>query len=471
MSGAGSSRLAWTLALVGALALTGCGSLAPTYEQPPLPVAERYPETGAPASSGANAPSDLAWQQYFSDPRLKELIELSLRFNRDLRVAVTNIEVARAQWQIGRSAQVPSLNATAIGNRETNPNGGSTSSYLAGLNVPQFELDFFGRVKNLSDAALGQYLATEEARKTVQIVLVATVANAYLELLGAVEQLALTGQTLATREESLQLTRMKFDNGVASTLDVAQQQSLVEGARVALQILKRQRMQTENTLVLLIGRPVTLDLPSGPTMVGMSIGPELPVGLPSELLASRPDIRQSEQQLRAANANFGAARAACFPRITLTGSGGVASGTLTDLFKSGGLAWSFTPQLVLPIFNGGLNQANLDVATAQREISLAQYDKTVQTAFREVADALAGRATLTQQLQAQKAQAAAEQTRFDLSDLRYRNGVASYLEVLDAQRALFVAQLATVQVKVTQLQNQVTLYQVLGGGWTEPAPN
>ncbi len=467
-----AARLPRGLGLVAALLLAGCTSLAPPYEQPPLPVAERYPDTGAPAGTGASAKAapDLAWQQYFSDPRLKELIELALRFNRDLRVAVLNIEVARAQQQIGRSAQVPGLNATAIGNRETNANGGITSSYLAGLNVPQFELDFFGRVKNLSDAALGQYLATDEARKTTQIVLVATVANAYLELLGAVEQLALTGQTLATREESLKLTKLRFDNGVASTLDVAQQQSLVEGAQVALQILKRQRMQSENALVLLIGRPVTLEMPAGSTLVGMSIGPELPVGLPSDLLASRPDIRQQEQLLRAANANIGAARAAFFPRITLTGSAGLASGSLTDLFKSGGLAWSFTPQIVLPIFDGGLIQANLDIVTAQREISLAQYDKTVQTAFREVADTLAGQATLTEQLQAQRAQAAAEQTRFDLSDLRYRSGISSYLDVLDAQRTLFVAQLATVQVKVSQLQNQVTLYKVLGGGWTEPMP-
>ena len=264
---------------------------------------------------------------------------------------------------------------------------------------------------------------------------------------------------------------MKFDNGIVSELDVAQAQSLVEGARVALQVLRRQRMQNENALVLLVGRPVTLDLAPDASLMAVTIGPELPAGLPSELLLNRPDIRQSEQLLRSANANIGAARAAFYPRITLTGSAGVASGNLLDLFKAGTFAWGFTPQIVLPIFDGGRNQANLDASQVQRDISVAQYEKTVQTAFREVADALAGRATLTDQLRAQQAQADAEAARLKLSNLRYTSGVASYLDALDAQRLLFVAQLATVQVQLSRLQNQVTLYKVLGGGWTEPAPN
>jgi multidrug efflux system outer membrane protein len=326
-------------------------------------------------------------------------------------------------------------------------------------------------VNSLSQAALAQYLATEEARKTAQIVLVASVANGYLALRADIEQLALTERTLATRESSLQLTKLKFDNGVASELDVAQAESLVQGARVALQILRRQRSQDENALVLLVGRPVTLDVPVDATLVGVTIGPELPAGLPSDLLVNRPDIRQAEQQLRSTDANIGAARAAFFPRITLTGSAGIASGKLLDIFSNGSLVWAFSPQLVLPIFDGGRNQANLDSARVLREISVAQYEKTVQTAFREVADALAGRATLGEQLRAQQAQVDAESARFKLSDMRYRNGVASYLDVLDAQRSLFVAQLAAVQVQFAQLQNQVTLYKVLGGGWTEPVPN
>jgi multidrug efflux system outer membrane protein len=236
-------------------------------------------------------------------------------------------------------------------------------------------------------------------------------------------------------------------------------------------VLKRQRAQDENTLVLLVGRPVTLDLPPDTVLGSVTLGPELPAGLPSDLLTNRPDIRQAEQQLLAANANIGAARAAFFPRITLTGSAGVASGDLLGLFKSGSLAWTFSPQIVLPIFDGGRNQANLDVATAQRDIGVAQYEKAIQTAFREVADALAGRATLTDQVLAQQAQADAEAARLKLSDLRYQNGVANYLDVLDAQRSLFVAQLETVRVQRLRLQNQVTIYKVLGGGWTEPAAN
>ncbi len=457
---------AGTLAL-----LAGCMSLTPAYQRPPAPVAERFPDSPGANDAASPAAADIAWQQYFSDPRLKELIALALQNNRDLRVAVLNIELARAQWQVRRADKVPTLTLGAAATRQTNADGGLTDASLAGLSVPSYELDFFGRVSSLSEAALAQYLATEEARKTAQILLVASVANAYLTLLSDLEQLALTERTLATREASHELTRLKFDNGVASALDVAQSESLVEGARVALQILTRQRAQSQNALVLLVGRPVSLDLPADSTLVGMTIGPELPAGLPSELLVGRPDIRQSEQQLRAANANIGAARAAFFPRITLTARAGFASGDLLGLFKGGSLAWLFSPQLVLPIFDGGTNQANLDYATAQREISIAQYEKAIQTAFREVADALAGRATLGAQLYAQRAQAKAEEARFQLSDLRYRNGVASYLDVLDAQRALFITQLATVQVQLSQLQNQVTLYKVLGGGWSEPVQN
>ncbi len=460
-------RLAGVLPMV---LLAGCMSLAPDYQRPPAPVADRFPDGAEAIATAAPAAVDIAWQQFFSDPQLKAFIAQALQNNRDLRVAVLNIEQARAQLQIRRADQVPGANVAAGAAQVNNANGDITTAYLAGFVMPSFELDFFGRVKSLSDAALGQYLATEEARKTAQIVLVASVANAYLALLGDIEQLALTERTLATRESSLQLTRLKFDNGVASELDVAQARSLVEGARVALQILRRQRAQDQNAIVLLVGQPLTVELPADGTLLGMTIGPELPAGLPSDLLANRPDIRQSEQQLLAANANIGAARAAFFPRITLTASAGVASGNLLDLVKAGSLAWTFSPQLVLPIFDGGRNQANLEAAIAQRDISIALYEKAIQAAFREVADALAGRATLSDQLRAQKAQADAEGARFKLSDLRYRTGVSSYLDVLDAQRSLFLAQLATVQVQLSRLQNQVTLYKVLGGGWTEPAP-
>lgn len=465
--------------LAGAL-LGGCISLAPEYERPALPVADRYPPPPSLPASAPLAPAaaasaaagraavDIPWQQFFGDERLKSLIALALQNNRDLRVAVANIEQARAVYQIRRADQVPNINLGVTGNRLTNADGGITASYVAGLSLASFELDFFGRVKSLSDAALELYLASEEARRSAQITLIASVANAYYSVLADNEQLALAIRTSQTREVSLQLTQLKFDNGVASELDIAQARSLVEGARVAQAALARMRAQDENALVLLVGAPVKLDLAPDAGLVGTQVGPDLPAGLPSELLTHRPDIRQAEQQLRAANANIGAARAAFFPRISLTASAGFASGDLLGLFDSGTLAWSFTGQLLQPIFDGGRNQANLDAARAAREIGVAQYEKSIQTAFREVADALAARAMLGQQLDAQRAQAQAEELRFRLAELRYRNGVTSFLDVLDAQRSLFTTQLATVQVQLSKIQNEVTLYKVLGGGWTEP---
>ncbi|HRP27364.1 MAG TPA: efflux transporter outer membrane subunit [Burkholderiaceae bacterium] len=465
--------------LAGAL-LGGCISLAPEYERPALPVADRYPPPPSLPASAPLAPAaaasaaagraavDIPWQQFFGDERLKSLIALALQNNRDLRVAVANIEQARAVYQIRRADQVPNVNLGVTGNRLTNADGGITASYVAGLSLASFELDFFGRVKSLSDAALELYLASEEARRSAQITLIASVANAYYSVLADNEQLALAIRTSQTREVSLQLTQLKFDNGVASELDIAQARSLVEGARVAQAALARMRAQDENALVLLVGAPVKLDLAPDAGLVGTQVGPDLPAGLPSELLTHRPDIRQAEQQLRAANANIGAARAAFFPRISLTASAGFASGDLLGLFDSGTLAWSFTGQLLQPIFDGGRNQANLDAARAAREIGVAQYEKSIQTAFREVADALAARAMLGQQLDAQRAQAQAEELRFRLAELRYRNGVTSFLDVLDAQRSLFTTQLATVQVQLSKIQNEVTLYKVLGGGWTEP---
>jgi len=308
----------------------------------------------------------------------------------------------------------------------------------------------------------------------VQISLVASVANAWLGLLADDELLELTRRTLASREESMKLTRLKFDHGASSELDLRQAESLLEGARVALAQQTRQRAQDENALALLLGQPVPPDAASATTPVGASalaqtVLPDVPAGLPSELLSRRPDIRQAEQQLIAANASIGAARAAFFPRITLSTSVGIASTQLSDLFKGGSLAWSFAPQLVLPIFDAGRNQANLDAAQVNRDIATAQYEKAVQSAFREVADALAGRATLGEQLRAQQAQAAAEQVRTKLADLRYRNGASSYLDVLDAQRSLFTAQQAVVQAQAAERQNRVTLYKVLGGGWKDAA--
>lgn len=471
-----------TMLALAAVGMAGC-SFIPTHVRPEAPVPSTYPGDTSAAAPTGEAAADIEWQRYFSDPRLQRLIETALQHNRDLRIAVLNIEQARAQYQVRRADEWPTVNAGATASRQprvgNNGSGGSISStYTAGLQVTSYEFDFFGRVRSLSQAQLAQFLGTEEARKTVQISLIASVANAWLGLLADDELLAVTRLTLATREESMKLAQLKFDNGASSELDLRQAQSLLEGARVALAQQLRQRALDENALALLLGQPVPADaLPAPAAAPSSSAGlaladtvlPDLPAGLPSDLLNRRPDIRQAEQQLIAANANIGAARAAFFPRITLSTSIGSASTELSGLFKAGSFAWSFAPQLLVPIFDAGRNQANLDAAQVGRDIAIAQYERVVQSAFREVADALAGRATLGEQLRAQQAQAQSEAVRARLADLRYRNGASSYLDVLDAQRSLFTAQQAVVQAQAAERQNRVTLYKVLGGGWKDAA--
>jgi outer membrane protein, multidrug efflux system len=459
------ARLITPLALSAALA--GCISLAPTYQRPAAPVAPVFPDAASGAAAN-EAAAGIAWQRFFADARLKQLIDLALVNNRDLRVAILNIEQARAQYQIRRADVLPTVNLGVNGFRGTGPNDTINSSYTGGLVVSNFELDLFGRVRNLSAAALAQFLATDEARKATQISLVATVANAYLSLLADDELLELTRQTLAARIESLKLIQLKYDNGVVSKLDLQQALSLVDTARVTLAQQQRQRAQDGNFLVLLVGQPLPASLAPGVTLAETALS-DLPAGLPSDLLTVRPDIRAAEQQLIAANANIGAARAAFFPRISLTGSAGSASTELSGLFKGGSFGWTFAPQMVLPIFDYGRNSANLGSARAGRDIAVAQYERSIQTAFREVSDALAGQATFSEQLRAQRAVAAAEAERFNLSDLRYRSGAASYLDLLDAQRSLFAAQQAAVEANLQRLQNQVTLYRVLGGGWSTAA--
>jgi multidrug efflux system outer membrane protein len=301
----------------------------------------------------------------------------------------------------------------------------------------------------------------------VQISLVAAVASTYLEMQADEEALQVTRETLVTREESYRLTKLKFDQGATSEIDFRQAESLLEGARVALWQLTRQRMLDENALVLLLGQPLPADLPPGLPVTDQQMVADLPAGIPSEVQVRRPDVRTAEEQLVAAHANIGAARAAFFPRVTLTGSAGTASTELSGLFKSGSFAWTFAPQLLLPIFDAGRNESTLALANVDRDIAVAQYEKAIQTAFREVSDALAGRATLVEQVRAQQGQANAEAVRTRLAQLRYDSGVASYLDVLDAQRALFVAQLAVVQTQTLQAQTLVTLYKVLGGGWNQ----
>ena len=480
------------LALLVASALSGC-SLVPTYERPELAVPATLPvaETGggsAPASNVAQVP----WTQYFPDARLQGLIRRALDNNRDLRVAVLNIEQLRAAYQIQNADRFPTLNGVINGSR--GPSSASPyplpTSVTGGVSLASFELDLFGRVKALSDVASAQVLASEEARKSVHISLVASVANAYYALWADRWQLALAEQTLATRQDSLRLLQLKFDNGVLNELDLRSAQSLVEAAKVTRAQAQRQWAQDVSALSVLLGQSVPADLlPPAPQLDAQSLGrtansqaaaqvvqgtlwpalSELPTGLSSDVLLQRPDIAQAEQQLIAANANIGAARAARFPRISLTASAGVVSDSLSGLFDDGRNAWNFAPSLSVPLFDMGRTAAGVDSAKVKRDMAVAQYDKAVQTAFKEVADALVARRTYAEQADAQLAQAQAEAARLRLATLRYDTGVANQLDLLDAQRSLFTAQQALIAAQLARQQAHISVYKALGGGWLDRA--
>ena len=451
--------------------LAGC-SFMPSYQRPEAPVAAQWPATArVNAADSTNAKNNVAvqaWQDYFSDPALRQLIDTALANNRDLRVALLNIEQARAQLGIRRADQLPTLNAAMAGARTPNSSGAITSTYSAGLTVTAYEFDFFGRVASLKEQALAQLLASAEAAQTVQISLITTVAQSWLSLLADEALLAVSRQTLDSRAESLKLVELKLQHGAASEFELRSAQSLLEAARVTLAQQMRQRALDENALGLLIGQPIS-DAHRAqwtPNKLEQLVFAELPAGLPSDLLTRRPDIRQAEHNLMASNANVGAARAAFFPRISLTAGAGSASTALSGLFKAGSWGWTLAPQLVVPIFDAGRNQANLDATRTGREIAVAQYEKAIQSAFREVADGLASRATLLEQLQAQQALLNAETARSQLTQLRLTHGVANQLDWLDAQRALFAAQQALVQARLANLHNQIALFKTLGGGTT-----
>lgn len=447
------------------LVLSACGSMAPDYQRPAAPVPAQFP---AAASTSGVAAAERPWQDFFADAQLQKLIRMALDNNRDLRVALLNVEQARATVDVRKADRWPTVNAGLGLSRGTTTTGATASTYTAGLLVTSYEIDLFDRLRSQSDAAFAQYLATTEAGKAAQISLVGAVANAYFALQADTALLALSQQTLKTREDSFNLMQLRFDKGASSQLDLSQTQSLLEAARVNLAQATRQRMLDENALNVLLGQAAPADLLAAPASAAAQL-PDLPTGLSSEVLLRRPDVAQAEQQLLAANANIGAARAAFFPKILLTASAGSVSSEFENLFKDGTFAWNIAPQLLLPLFDAGRNQANLAVAKVAREVAVAQYEKAIQSAFREVADALAGRATLGEQRKAQQAQTRAETERARLTDLRFKNGASSYLEVLDAQRSLFAAQQAELQLGAQVQQNQATLYRVLGGGWTAAA--
>ncbi|MEZ7883047.1 MAG: efflux transporter outer membrane subunit [Brachymonas denitrificans] len=449
--------------------LSGC-SLMPAYERPEAPVPAGWTQSGS-GDARLPAAADIGWQQYFADARLRELIGLALQNNRDLRVAALNIEAARAQYGVARADQLPTVAAGAGMTRsrtaaDASPTGRETlgNIYSANLASTGFELDFFGRVKSLSTAALNQYLATQEARDAAQISLIAEVAKAYVAQRTADEAMRVSKLALDSREKTYRLSKLRFNAGVISAIDLRQNETLIESAHADYAAQTRLREQAGNALQLLIGQPLPANLPPALPLGKQVAVNALPVGMSSEVLLRRPDIRQSEYQLQAANANIGAARAAFFPRISLTGSFGSTSRELDNLFTGPNLAWSFMPQISLPIFDFGRNQSNLDLANARKNIAVAQYEKSIQGAFREVADQLAARRTLADQLAAQERGYQAERERLRLVQMRYDNGISSSLDLLDAQRQSYALEQALLLTRQAAMNNRIDLYKVLGGG-------
>jgi len=465
------------LPLGALLCLAGCTTMAPKYSQPVAPVPAAWPTAAAykenAAKPGAQIAAETPWREFFVGPQLRNVIELALVNNRDLRVATLNIEKSRALYRIQRAELIPQIEATAAGSVQRVPadlssSGQSTIArqYSIGLGVSAYELDLFGRVRSLKDQALEQYLSTEQAKVAVQISLVAEVANSWLTLAADRERLQLAKDTLESQNSSYTLIRHRFEAGASSQLDLRQAQTRVDAARVDIALFTAQLARSENALNLLVGKPVPPELlPS--RLESLTAVKDLTPGLPSDVLLRRPDILQAEHGLKGANANIGAARAAFFPRISLSSSFGTASAKLTDLFMPGSAVWSFVPQISVPLFDAGSNLANLDVAKADRDIAVAQYEKAIQTAFREVADTLASRGTLGDQLEAQQSLAEATADSYRLSEARYTRGVDSYLVVLDSQRSLYAAQQDLINVRLARLANLVTLYKVLGGGDSE----
>ncbi len=468
-------QTAWRVAaLAGFAGLTGCVSLAPDYERPAAAIPDAWPQAAASTpADAASAPSahNLGWQDLVSSPRLREVIALALEHNRDLRVALLTMEQARAAYRIQDAPTVPTINGNAGMTATRTPAEASSAgvdvisrTYSVGLGVSAWELDVFGRVRSLSEAALQTFLNTEQAQRSTQLSLIADVATAWLTLAADQQLLALAQQTLQSQQTTYQLTQQRQALGAVSGLTLVQMQTSVESARLSVATAASQVQRDRHALALLTGRTVPdawLPRPEDAEPAA-TVLVSVPEGLPSSVLQRRPDVLAAERLLQAANANIGAARAARFPRISLTATAGTASRDLGDLFQGG--AWSFVPSVSLPIFDGGASAAAVRQAEITRDLRLASYDKAVQTAFREVADALSVRASLAERLAAQQALVLANQRAYEMAQARFQAGADTYLAALDAQRSLFSAQQALITLRLTEQANRVTLYKVLGGG-------
>lgn len=470
-----SLRILSRTAPLAAVLLAGC-SLAPAYHRPALPVAAQYPVAD---NAQGPAAADIGWREFLTDPLLRELVAKGLQNNRDLRVAALNVESAQATYEQQHAALFPTLNGTAGASLSLTPHDiepfGTGPYYQRVYNlggaVTSWEIDLFGRLRNLAAADRETVLNQKETLRATQLALVAQIADQYLTVLADQELLDLTVSTLKSDQASLRLTQLTLEHGTGTALDTAQAESEVRAAEANQAVYTRQQQQDIDELVLLIGAPLSADetarLHNRRGLGDVQPVADVPAGLPSDLLTRRPDILAAEHTLKAANANIGAARAAFFPDITITAAGGTESTNVTRLFGASQADWSFEPQLTVPIFDEGRNQAALDLAKVQERSDVASYEKAIQTAFREVSDALSGRATYDQQLQAQTQLVDAERRDYRLSMMRFKAGVDSYLSALVAERSLYSAQINQVGVHLAQLESRITLYKVLGGGWKE----
>lgn len=449
--------------------LGGC-SLMPTYERPKPPVPSTWPDSVKLKPTTGIAQAD--WQHYFSDPRLQALITAALESNRDLRIATARISEARAQYGIQQADRFPNVDLAATRNASRTPADLSATGsivtaqrYDVGVNLVSYELDFWGRVSSLNASAKANYFATESAQRAFRLSLIADVANAYLSLLEINERTQLADATVKARAESRELFTRRRDAGVSNDSDWLQAEGSYQAAVAELANLQQQQAAAENFLNLLIGKSMAemKDLPAGRSLAEQRISSDLFAGLPAEVLLQRPDVLAAEQQLIAANANIGAARAAFLPRISLTGSVGTASSSLNGLFDAGSGAWSFQPSIIMPLFDAGRNSANVDIAKARKVIAVAEYEKTIQQAFREVADLLSARDKLAEQLAAQQANADAQNHLLRLVEARYQAGIVSHLEVLDAERQSFAAEQGAIQVRRAWLSAATQLYKALAG--------
>lgn len=454
-------------------AIAGC-SFVPPLERPAAPVASEWPQGATPAP-GRDAAA-LAWQQFFTDPRLQALVAASLENNRDLRIAVARVEEARALHGIVRADRLPTINAAATASSARTPADLSASGiesinrrYDVAFAVTSFELDFWGRVRSLDQAALASYLATAEARESFRLSLIADVANAYFLLQEFEERIVLSRAAVTSRKENFELVARRRDAGLANELDYLSAQGSYEAARADAASLERSRAAAANALTLLVGATPS-SLPPRKRLTERDVVPDLAVSVPSEALLRRPDVRAAEQRLVAANANVGAARAAFLPRIGISLAAGTASRSVSGLFDSGSGAWSFVPTLAVPLFDYGRNQSTLELAEARKVIAVADYERTLQQAFREVADLLSARDALAEQIRAQEAAERAQNERLRIAEARYKAGVSSYIEVLDAQRDAYLVSQLTVQARRLQLSTAAQLYKALGGGQESPTP-